>query len=83
MKYVSTDDVTTILRKHIGLSTSQNWERSVVDGVLPLKEALRWIDENVTPTKVEYIKVQTCNYKMKRTEDGDYILQIDWSKKVS
>jgi hypothetical protein len=82
MKYVSTDDVTAILRQNVGLSTSQQWEHSVTDGVLPLKDVLRWMDEHVTPTKVEYIKVQTCNYKMKRTEDGDYIISIDWSKRV-
>jgi hypothetical protein len=83
MKYVSTDDVTTILRRNVGLSTSQQWEHSVTHPVLPLKYVLRWMDENVTPNKVEYIKVKTCNYKMKRTEDGDYIIQIDWSKRVA
>jgi hypothetical protein len=82
MKYVSTDDVTTILRQNVGLSTSQSWERSVTDSVLPLKDVLRWMDDNVTPNKVEYIKVQTCKYKMKRTEDGDYVISIDWSKRV-
>lgn len=81
MKYVSVDDVTTILQRHVGVSTSHEWETQIVEPVVPLKSALQWLDENINPSKVEYLKVQTCKYKMKRTEDGDYYLYIDWSKK--